>query len=542
MDQIGMNDYWKTANDLGNYTLQFYPSFMSNSAMVSETAIDSDDLFFSSPSTILNGVRAKSTGNWRGEWTSIRNVNIFFENYLKCESTFDSYKHYLGEAHFFRAWFYFNLLKRYGDLPWYSTVLQLDSEKELLRARDSRTLVADSILANLDKAILYLNGRSQAGNGRINKEAALAFKTRVALYEGSWQKYHAGTEFGTPGADPDKYFRQCTSAAEELMKGNYRVGIYTTGNPDEDYFKLFGFDNMSNIDEVLLYKAFNKADGFGNTVQGYISYNNDSKAITWELASSYLGTDGKPYDYLGISKTIKGNNFLTKIAADCDPRLKSTMYIPGDLISAVTNAYYTIPPIDQGALQLCQTGFRPKKTANPNSPGAGQSWEIGSETGFIILRYGEVLLNYAEAKYELDQTVAYEQLNLLRARAGMPVFTVNPKSSDLNPVDYGYEISDALYEIRRERRVEMALEGNRDEDLMRWAAHKIFQNKRPKGYPFSQSEFPNFNPPLDTDGRIDYWINTLPNGYQFREKQDYLYSIPQDELTLNPNLKQNPGW
>ncbi|MDR2140047.1 MAG: RagB/SusD family nutrient uptake outer membrane protein [Tannerella sp.] len=541
-DRIGMNDYWKTADDLGNYTLQFYPVFMPNTAMVSETAVDSDDLFFGSPSSVLNGMRAKSTGNWQGEWTSIRNVNIFFENYRRCESPFDSYRQYLGEAHFFRAWFYFNLLKKYGDLPWYSGVLQLDSEDELMRPRDPRTLVADSILADLDNAVLCLHSRAQTGNCRISKEAALAFKSRVALYEGTWQKYHAGTEFGTPGADPDTYFRQCVSAAEELMNGDYKTGIYATGNPDEDYFKLFGFDNMSNIDEVLLYKAFNAADGFGNTVQGYITYNNDSKAVTWDLISSYLGLDGKPYDYSGVSQTAKGNDFLTGIAADCDPRLKSTVWIPGDRMSAVTGAYFTKPPIDQGSLQLCQTGFMPKKTANPNAPNAGQSWEVRGETGFIILRYGEVLLNYAEARYELDRTVAYDQLNLLRSRAGMPAFTVHPKHADSNRQDYGYEISDALYEIRRERRVEMALEGYRDEDLMRWAAHSLFQNKRPAGYPFNQSEFPEFHPPLDADGRIDYWVNTLPEGYRFREKQDYLYSIPQDELTLNPNLKQNPGW
>jgi len=542
MDRIGMNDYWKSANDLENYTKQFYPSFMPNSAMVSETAIDSDDLVFASVSSILNGVRTKATGNWRGEWAVIRNINIFFENYNRCEDTFDSYQHFLGEAYFFKAWFYFNLLKKYGDLPWYSTVLNIDSEDELMRSRDSRTLVADSILANLDNAIRYLNARSQAGNNRLNKEAALAFKTRVALYEGSWQKYHAGDAFGTQGTDPNKYYRQCISAAEELINGNYRKGIYSTGNTDDDYFTLFGLDNMSNIDEVLLYKAFNAADGFGNTVQGYITYNNDSKAVTWELISSYLKKDGTPYDYSGISKTVKGNDFLIKIADECDPRLKSTVWIPGDLRSAVTGAYFDLPPIDQGALQLCQTGFMPKKTANPYAANAGQSWEIRGETGFIILRYGEVLLNYAEAKYELDQTVAYEQLNLLRARVGLPEFKVNPKSADLNPTDYGYSISDELYEIRRERRVEMALEGYRDEDLMRWAAHKLFQSKRPKGYPFDKSEFPNFTPQLDDNGLIDYWVNTIPSGYGFREGMDYLYSIPQDELTLNPNLKQNPGW
>jgi hypothetical protein len=542
LDKISTDDYWKTPRDLEYYTKQFYPVFAPNNQMVVETATHSDDMVHGSHSNILNGERTSRTGDWKWEWNKIRNINIFFENYHKCEDDFSTYKHYVGEAHFFRAWFYFDLLKMYGDLPWYSNVLQLDSEDELMRPRDSRVLIADSILADIDKAISYLDNRSKTGNNTINKEAALAFKTRVALYEGTWQKYHANTPFGTSGADPGKYFRQAVQAAEELINGNYEVGIYNTGNPDNDYFEMFGMDNMSGVNEVLLYKAFNAADGMGNSVQGFITYNMDQKGITWDLVSSYLGKDGKPYDYLNLAKTTKGNAFLTKIAEDCDARLKSVIWIPGDLMSQVTGAYFDKPTIDAGALQLCITGFQVKKTGNPYSPAAGQSWEIQAETGFILLRYGEVLLNYAEAKYELDKTIAYEQLNLLRKRAGMPDFVVNLQQADPNPVNYGYTVSDELYEIRRERRVEMALEGQRDEDYQRWAAHALFKGKRPKGYPVNREEFPNYPHPVDENGLIDYYASQIPNGYQFRENQDYLYSIPQDELTLNPNLVQNPGW
>lgn len=542
LDKISTDDYWKAPKDLEYYTKQFYPVFAPNSQMVAETATHSDDMVHGSPSNILNGERTRRTGDWKWEWNKIRNINIFFENYHKCEDDFSTYKHYVGEAHFFRAWFYFDMLKMYGDLPWYSKALDLDSEDELMRPRDSRLLIADSILTDIDKAIQYLDNRSKVGNNTINKETALAFKTRVALYEGSWQKYHANTTFGTSGADPDKYFRQAVQAAEELINGDYEVGIYSTNNPDNDYFEMFGLDNMSGVNEVLLYKAFNAADGMGNSTQGFITYNADQKGINWGLVSSYLGKDGKPYNYLDIAKATKGNEFLTKIAADCDPRLKSTVWMPGDLVSQVTGAYFDKPTINAGALQLCPTGFQVKKTGNPYSPAAGQSWEIQAETGFIIFRYGEVLLNYAEAKYELDKTVAYTALNLLRKRAGMPDFVVNSQQSDPNLVNYGYPVTDELYEIRRERRVEMALEGQRDEDYQRWASHALFKGKRPKGYPVSKEEFPDYPHPVDENGLIDYYASQLPDGYKFRENQDYLYSIPQDEITLNPNLKQNPGW
>lgn len=541
MDQVTMDEYWTTSTELEYYTRQFYPAFCGQSQML-DLASDNDDMINGSPSVIMDGTRSKTTGSWTGEWTNIRNVNIFFANYRKCESGYDAYKQYLGEAYFFRAWFYFDLLKKYGDVPWYSEVIELDNQEALMRPRDSRVLIADSILADLDHAITHLNLRKDVGNNRINKEAALAFKTRVALYEGSWQKYHANSVFGTSGADPNKYFKACVDAAEELMDGDYMVGLYSTGNPEEDYYKLFGFDDMSNINEVLLYKTFNSAEGFGNKAQSFVTYNSESKGITWDLVSSYLGRDGMPYDYLDVAKENKGNNFLTKIAVECDPRLKSTIWIPGDLMSVDQEAYFSGPTIDGGALQLCPTGFQIKKTANPESPAAGKSWETQSETGLILLRYAEVLLNYAEAKYELDGVVADDALNLLRQRVGMPDFKVHSQSSDKNRIEYGYSISDELYEIRRERRVELALEGLRDDDYMRWAACALFKNKRPKGYPVDLAQYPDFASKVDENGLLDYFKDVMPDGYQFRENQDYLYSIPQDELTLNPNLKQNPGW
>ncbi len=541
MDQVTMDEYWTTSTELEYYTRQFYPAFCGQSQML-DLASDNDDMINGSPSVIMDGTRSKTTGSWTGEWTNIRNVNIFFANYRKCESGYDAYKQYLGEAYFFRAWFYFDLLKKYGDVPWYSEVIELDNQEALMRPRDYRVLIADSILADLDHAITHLNLRKDVGNNRINKEAALAFKTRVALYEGSWQKYHANSVFGTSGADPNKYFKACVDAAEELMDGDYMVGLYSTGNPEEDYYKLFGFDDMSNINEVLLYKTFNSAEGFGNKTQSFVTYNSESRGITWDLVSSYLGRDGMPYDYLDVAKENKGNNFLTKIAVECDPRLKSTIWIPGDLMSVDQEAYFSGPTIDGGALQLCPTGFQIKKTANPESPAAGKSWETQSETGLILLRYAEVLLNYAEAKYELDGVVADDALNLLRQRVGMPDFKVHSQSSDKNRLEYGYSISDELYEIRRERRVELALEGLRDDDYMRWAACALFKNKRPKGYPVDLAQYPDFASKVDENGLLDYFKDVMPDGYQFRENQDYLYSIPQDELTLNPNLKQNPGW
>lgn len=539
LDQIGIDSYWKTATDLENYVIQFYPAFPSHSFWqfgYGYPIKNADNAIEGTPNNILNGERGVTGGRWTNEWSRIRGINIFLDNYQKCNDNFEIYKHFLGEAYFFRAWTYFELVKKYGDVPWVSKELFPTSGEELLRPRDPRTVIVDSILTDLDHAIEVLSLRSKYGNNRINKEAALAFKTRVALYEGTWQKYHAGTVFGTAGADPNKYFKACTDAAEELMNGNYQVGIYN------DYYKLFGLDDMSSVNEVLLYRTYNIKDGVSNDVQYQTTFQPFEVGITWSLVSDYLDKNGQPYDYSGLASTTKGNAFLTKIAQDVDPRFHATVWTPGDVISVARGQYFGKPSVDQVGQWLNPTGFQLKKCSNPNSPGAGSAGGGNSETGYILFRYGEVLLNYAEALYELNGNIAFSALNQLRTRVGMPGFVVHPQNSDPNRIDYGYPISDELYEIRRERRVELALEGFREDDYKRWAAHMLFKGKRPKGYPFDQNEFPAYNPPLDEKGLIDYFKNFLPNGYQFKENRDYLSSIPAEELNLNPNLTQNPGW
>lgn len=539
LDQISETNYWKTTNDLKNYILQFYPETWpthSRSAQITPYGYEtkSDNMTLQSANTLLNGDMPVNAGTWTGDWSEIRSINIFFDNYRKCEDPFSAYQHILGEAYFFRAWLYFNLVKTYGDVPWYSTALSPDDEEFLNKARDPRTLVVDSILSDLDHAINYLNTRAESehGNAAINKEAALALKTRVALYEGTWQKYHSGASFATQGADPDKYFQACVDAAEELIKGNYTVGIYNTGNPELDWHTLFSTDDLGPVNEILLYKPYSFTAGLGHNAHKYAAGDLQNYGVTWSLVTSYLGLDGKPYDYLDLASTTKGSSFLTAISEDCDPRLQQTVWAPGQLVFEDNQVLYEKPE-----LVRVSTGFQCKVYARPDLTA-----QSGCFSGFVILRYAEVLLNYAEAKYELDGTVAYEQLNLLRERAGMPDFTINSQSEDPNLIDYGYKISDELYEIRRERRVETAIQNLREHDWKRWAAHALFKDKRFKGLPFDPAENPGYSVPVDENGLIDVMKPFIPDGHQFRPGQDYLESIPQTELNLNPNLTQNPGW
>lgn len=272
------------------------------------------------------------------------------------------------------------------------------------------------------------------------------------------------TPYGTPGANPNKYFQASVHAIEELMNGNYNVGIYSTGNPETDYFDLFGSGNMGPINEILLYRAYNAGDRIGHNQNYYTASAPNQIGATWSYVTSFLGNDGKPFDYLALAQSTKGSDFLSAIASNCDPRLKQSIWIPGDIMNNATGVIFDYSPIFEAVAQNNSTGFQIKKSVNLNQTA---DYANANDAGYILFSYSEVLLNYAEAKYELDGTVAYDQLNQLRARVGMPDFTVNPQNADPNLVDYGYPISDELYEIRRERRVEKAFEQIREDDWKR---------------------------------------------------------------------------
>lgn len=559
LDQISTDQYWKTANDLQNYTLQYYANFPTfrniSSGYTGNIGWDayrgSDHQIIQTPATQMNGTRTivQSGGSW--VWTNIRSINIFFENYSKVKETPANIQHFIGEAHFFKAWFYFDLVRQYGDVPWYSKSLQMDSP-ELYNARTSRTQVIDSVLWHLDKAVesLKLLKDADGGNNRLSKEAALIFKSRVALYEGSWQKYHAGTPFGTAGASPAKYFQAAVNAVTELMIPNkYKVGIFNAGVPAEDYNKLFSSTNLASNTEIVLWAKFDKTQTtFSHNFQQFVTGRTSQVSLTMELVKNYLGKDGNPYDYATLSSATKGTAFLTKIATDCDPRLAQVIWTPGQVMwdNSAGKVSFTKPYLDKSGEVKNHTGLQLRKGADPKDPTSGdaQGFSTACETGAVIFRYAEALLNYAEAQAELGQQVDYaKSLNLLRKRAGMPDFKVVADPNRATYADFGYALSDELYEIRRERAVELACEGFRFDDWRRWRAHNLFKAKRPKGFPFLKSEFAaNLVVLTDAGSYVDPYQKIIVNGYNFNEGRDYLDCIPTNEITLNPKLTQNPGW
>ncbi len=556
-DQIANSQYWKTKSDLENYTIQFYalfPTFKNVSTIYTgmmgrDAMFGSDHQIYITPVLQLNGTRTAtiSGGNW--DWGNIRAVNIFFENFRNVNDTRANIAQAVGEAYFFKAWLYFEKVKAYGDVPWYTNSLQMN-DSALYKPRTSRIQVMDSILNHLDSAIANLGfvKSVSGGNNRLSKEVALIFKSRIALFEGSWQKYHAGTVFGTTGANPTKYFQAAVDAVTELQTaGKYTVSIYNTGKPTTDYNTLFSSTNLGSVTEIGLWCKFDKTQTtFSHNFQQYVTSNTNSISVTHELIMNYLSKTGTPYNYNTLAATVKGSAYLTKISTDCDPRLSQVIWVPGQTLwnNSSGSTLFVKPALDKAAEQKNATGYQESKGADPKDPTAGGAlgFSTACETGAVIFRYAEALLNYAEAQAEMGKAVDYtKSLNLLRSRAGMPAFTIQADAARSSYADFGYTLTDELYEIRRERAVELACEGYRYDDWRRWRAHSLFAGKRPTGFPLLTSEY-TLSIAINTAGFVDPFKSLLATGYNFNTGRDYLDNIPTNEITLNSKLSQNPGW
>ncbi len=543
-DEITNDQFWNTPVDLQLYVNQFYTSFPVNSGyFVSPfwTDINSDDMVPGAYNVRLAGQNTISTSNGNWNFTNIRRVNIGLQNYGRVKGNTDQIKAGLGELKFFRAYFYFNLVKQYGDVPWVSKPLDTNSE-ELFNPRTPRNIVVDSILNDLDNAIANLPLKARADANRLSREVALLFKSRVALFEGSWEKYHAGTVFGVENGNPARYFDIAANAAEELMNLK-TMRLYQPADPANYYGELFGNTDLANNPEILLWKKHDQALNMAHNIQGALFQAGD-RGLSKSLVESFLATDGLP---ISLSPNYMGDNTLNDVVANRDPRLAQSFWVPGEPFSynaagAVT-ANFTLPWIDRTGETKNTTGYQLKKGRTVNRLlGMGDY-----QTASIIFRYAECLLNFAEAKAELG-TITKEDLdksiNLLRDRVGMPHL-----DKDNIPTDPNWmfpELSGIINEVRRERRVELLGEGHRLDDLLRWAAMDNIVNTRPKGYKFRQADFPNIvigsNIFVDANGYLDPYQRSLPEGFKFRLDRDYLLPVPQQEITLNSALAQNPQW
>ena len=531
----------------------------------------SDNMSSSSVSTRLSGETTLSGASKLTNYTAIRNLNFLLSNLENCaELGSADYNQYVGEAYYFRAWYYYKMFIDYGQLTWISTPLD-PNEEEMLLPRDSRITIADNILADLDKAISYLGEQSSSASMRVHRDVARALKSEVALFEGTWEKYHKakGDKFYDPSVTDEKiksYFTQAMGAAKEVMdRGVWK--IYTTGNTTNDYRQMFQTTDLSGNSEILWFKMYD-GDQIGNNVNRYLNQGGGGVGVTASLVDDYLTIDGKPFvgNALIEAKKVFGNELLPTVR---DPRLVQTICAPGQQLRPDdAPPYYVVPPlIGSSAYNQNMTGYSLLKHVQIDYTGSLDA-EFKGATPAIQFRYADILLNYAEAMAELDGAANSQNiivaLQPLRDRVGMPAVDFDREYNQES--DYPFRhLNKYIQAVRRERRIEKACEGRRLEDILRWAAaDELIVGKWAKGALFVGSNLqnhPEFDGKLVYDqpsgnnlyltgkpgDALRYVVPSNPAGYEqgwkFNVGRDYLLPIQPRMLSLTGGKwEQNPGW
>ncbi|WP_372775427.1 RagB/SusD family nutrient uptake outer membrane protein [Mangrovibacterium sp.] len=541
-DELTDVNFWTSSGDLELYANSFYqnlPGWAGSGTGYSANPDNGTDLSMgtSASERLLGNASVPSTSSssvWY--WGNVRKANYFLDNVDRVTTgEEEELNHYRGEGYFFRAYYYFDLLQSYGDLPIIDQYLT-DADLDILyAARDPRNEVVDFMLNDLDSAIYLLKAKGDAATARVCKEVAMLFKARVALYEGTWEKYHAGTDFGVEGSDGSDFLAIAAEAAYDVIEsGSYSL--------HSDYSSVFNQTDLSSNSEVMLWKQYDYST-YGK------SYGNDSQVwpnrsgYTRFAARSYLCTDGNP---ISVSPLYVGDLTLSTIETNRDPRLAATIMVPGDVVTinldGVTT-YFTVTTFT--GTNYCPGGMEGQKYRVPEFD--ANLVAVTKDLAKISFRYAEALLIYAEAKAELG-TISQADLdisiNMLRDRVSMPHLTLGAIVTDPDWPAYGHDLSDVLYEIRRERTVELMSEGFRFDDLMRWRAHTLFVDQRPRGaYYEATIKAKKSGLSVDSENYLDPYLTAVgASGYQFDPERDYLSALPADELIVNENLEQNPGW
>ncbi|MBV8388986.1 MAG: RagB/SusD family nutrient uptake outer membrane protein [Mucilaginibacter sp.] len=567
---ISPNLFFNTESDLSLYvngllTMPDRGSYLSLSEQSSDNVATTANV---EVKNVMQGnVNAQNTTTgW--DWGRLRDINYFLVNYNKAKVTADIKNHYAGLARYYRALFYMDKVKRFSDVPWYSGVLN-PGDQALYKPSDPRALVMDSVMADLNFA--YQHVRENVPAGTPGKWAVATFYVRTALYEGTYRKYHSELNLT---ASANTFLNTAVQVASDMMASG-KFSIYNTGNPNQDYATLFNSQDLTSNSEVILANIFDLTKGRGESVNGTV-FGDYEQSPAKDLVQAYLMKDGSRFTDQPNYATM---GFVQEFQ-NRDPRLSQTIVYPGWIQAPATTPYIN-------KLNKNFTGYHQLK-GYVNS--TDQTIQNGVD--FPVYRYAEVLLSYAEALAELG-TLTQQQLdasvNLIRRRAGMP--DLNMAQANANPdallqQQYGNIGSNAgvIIEIRRERRVEFAFENTRYDDVMRWHAGKLLANS-PVGMYFpglgkydltgdgipdiilidqsqtipdeSQKEKNSLGVtliyyrtgPVNSDATVYLQNNNTGSDIvteavtrNFQEPKDYYRPIPQQQVILNPNLKQVFGW
>ena len=566
LDAISPETYYNNADELRSATNQFYGMFPGAASGYTESA----DVvcIFNLPAEV-QGIRTVPTSGGGWNWEYLRAVNFYLSHSVRCDDV-DAREHFDGIARFFRAYFYFEKVKRFGEVPWFDRELS-STDPELFRPRDSRDFIMDKILDDLTYAINNISDKKDLSN--VTHWTALALKSRICLFEGTFRKYH-----GIPGYE--KFLNECATASK-LFIDNAPYAIYQTGA--QPYRDLFSSMNAIE-EEVILARDYDRSQNVMHEANANtLSPTYGRPGMNKKIVNSYLMTNGDRFTDQPGYETMQYYDEMQ----NRDPRLTQTVVGPGYM--RINSDAVSSPNFGAST-----TGYQITQWVTDAS---GDGY-LGSSNDYILFRAAEVYLNYAEAKAELG-TLTQEDLEIsikkIRDRVGMPNIDMDAANANPDPylcaLESGYQNvtgpnKGVILEIRRERTIELLLEGFRYYDIIRWKEGKVFEQPY-KGMYFpglTQGSGDNRYDVFDmNDGtvgdkeKVDICIYTgkkpsvknirkfyklgdefvLTDGdkgniichdiekepRQWREDRDYLYPIPtQERLLSNGTLSQNPNW
>ncbi len=512
-----------------------------------------------------NAFNAETDTEW--SWTTLRNINYFIDGCYSEYCTVDdaTRDHYVGIARWFRAWFYYDKLTTFGEVPWFAHEIQSYQYDIMYKDRDSRDVIIRAMIDDLDFAYEHIRTTSSVNSSTLTRWTAAAFKSRVCLFEASYRHYRGLTGLTMTA---EELFRQAAAAAK-LVMDNSGHALNTAARTKGAYRDLFYLESPITT-EVMLAVCANSSSGLLGQQNRW--YNSLSSGKGWSLARAfvhtYLKTDGTPYTALpGYETTTFAEEMKER-----DLRLAQT--IRG--LDFMYDGKRTVAD-----MAVCLTGYHVIKYSLDDS-----QYENGTNNNSIpLIRYAEVLLNYAEAQAELGNLTDLEwtrTVGALRQRAGILRGTEKlPADVDtyLQQTFYPTVNDPILLEIRRERAIELVGEGMRFNDLRRWKCGPLIQD-----LPWKGMHIPALNTDLDLngDGTPDYFftagsmvsttcttvkvngetgLQAIPNaasGYDLEYKindgdrhwygddRQYLYPVPaqviRDYESHGYTLSQNPNW
>ena len=569
VSKAGRDTYFTSESALEIYSIGFLETQMPSATTITRGDQYSDICVVTQTEGFLKlgGYSAQQATNWAiANWRPLYRVNYFLKYMQEAAPYVDAatMQHYEGVGRFWRAWFYWDKVKTFGDVPYYDEPIDPDDDEALYKGRDSRDYVMGKVLEDLDYATTYCSTASKYVNTNvINRYVALALKSRICLYEGTWRKYH-GLQ------DSEKWLRECVKADEDLMANGPFKLVNTAGNETKNYSTLFKSENLQ-YDEVILGNQFGSEWNRYHDASWFFSSGSagNRNSMPKHFVNMYLNLDGSRFtDKAGYNRTEWKDEFVNR-----DYRLRQTVITP----------YYSkkVSGVETDEFSRVFTGLDAQLTyyriIKYNTDDDANESNTSSWNSLPIFRYAGILLDYAEAKAELGemtQTVWDRTIRPLRERSG--VSGAAPADADPYLAAYYEGVTDKwILECRRERSIELYLENTRRDDLMRWRQGDLLTHE------FAGIYIPELGKPFDMNGDgtndICFYSKSHPktgtqtgvtgveitaepgdntttfsiNGDNClvyvldREWADYkyLYPVPKTAIDINPNLlPQNQGW